>query len=495
MSKNLIGQILLNRFRVDAFLASGGMGAVYRVWDLQRNVPLAMKILNADLAEDEHVLKLFEREARALKKLSHPNIVSFYGLYNTPSFIFLLEQFVDGPSLKDVIKSKLGKPMDIPEAITCLNAVASALGYAHANGVVHCDIKPGNVLIDRGGGVYLADFGIARHADSTTTTLGTLGTAAYMAPEQIRGEPVGPETDVYALAVMFFELLTGKRPFTGNELKTSDSGVTANERIRAAHLRMQPPDIRALNPGLPPALTGVVQKAMAKKRQDRYSTASDFLTAVLATVQMIATQVSPRVVLDKSFYPEQQLPRPQQPVALWFGLAAVVILGLGFMLFPRNNPPAPDSQAFPTQSQQKSVVIADPPTRTPLPGPTSTPAVIVVTATEAPPTRAPVPSATPRSSNTPPKFSCLGAPHPARFDIGDKIYVCTKKDSLIVRQDAGRKKTELFRLIPGADLIVINGPRCENNIVWWQVETESGRIGWVMDGSDDRDKFWICLRP
>jgi serine/threonine protein kinase len=352
MMANLIGRILLNQFRVDAFLAAGGMGAVYRVWDTKRNVPLAMKILNADLAEDEHILKLFEREARALKRLSHPNIVSFYGLYNTPEFIFLLEQFVDGPSLKDVIKKRGSKPMGIPQAMAYLNAIASALGYAHANGVVHCDIKPGNVLIDRGGGVYLADFGIARHADSTTTTLGTLGTAAYMAPEQVRGEPVGPETDVYALGIMLFELLTGKRPFTGNELKTSDSGVTASERIRAAHLRMTPPDVRTFNPGLPVGLSAVIQKAMSKKRQERYSTASDFLAAVLAAVQMSATQVMPRVILDKSFYPEQHSPRQQQPVVLWFGLAAVVILGLGFMLFPRNNPPAPGAQTSPNQQQQ-----------------------------------------------------------------------------------------------------------------------------------------------
>ena len=212
MPQNLIGTILLNQFRVDAFIAAGGMGAVYRVQDLRRNVPLAMKILHADLAEDPSIFKRFRREANALKKLAHPNIVTCYGLEQTPDFAFLLEAYIDGPTLKDIMRYRGGMPFPIPEALAYLKALGAALGYAHANGVVHCDIKPGNVILDRGGAIYLTDFGIARHAESTTTTLATAGTPAYMAPEQIRGEAVTPATDVYALGVLLFELLTGQRP-------------------------------------------------------------------------------------------------------------------------------------------------------------------------------------------------------------------------------------------------------------------------------------------
>ncbi len=109
MPVNIIGQTLLNQFRVDAFIASGGMEDVYRVWDLKRNVPLAMKVLQGELADDPHILKQFKREANALKKLTHPNIVQFYGIFQTPDLTFLLERHVDGPSLKDVLRQQAGK--------------------------------------------------------------------------------------------------------------------------------------------------------------------------------------------------------------------------------------------------------------------------------------------------------------------------------------------------------------------------------------------------
>src|SRR3972149_638759 len=245
MSTNPIGQTLLHQYGVDAFIAPRGMGAVYRVWDLKRNVPLAMKVLHAELAEDPSVFKRFQREARALQKLAHPNIVPFYGLFQAQDIAFLLERFVDGPTLKDILRQRQGKPLPIEETLAYLKALSAAIGYAHANGVVHCDIKPGNVMIDPGGNVYLTDFGIARHTESiTTSTVGAAGTPAYMAPEQIRGEQVTPATDVYALGVLLYEMLTGQRPFRGDDEGTESSGATAAERIRYAHVHREPPDPR-----------------------------------------------------------------------------------------------------------------------------------------------------------------------------------------------------------------------------------------------------------
>src|SRR6266545_4153218 len=122
MSSSMIGQTLLDQFRVDAFVASGGMGAVYRVWDLKRNVPLAMKVLHVELAEDPSVFKRFKREANALKKLAHPNIVPFYGIFQTMDFAFLLERFIDGPSLRDILRQQKGKPLAMGEALTYLKA-------------------------------------------------------------------------------------------------------------------------------------------------------------------------------------------------------------------------------------------------------------------------------------------------------------------------------------------------------------------------------------
>jgi serine/threonine-protein kinase len=279
---NIVGQTLLNQFRVDAFVASGGMGAVYRVWDMKRNVPLAMKVLHSDLAEDPSMFKRFQREANALKKLTHPNIVPFYGLYKTGEFDFLLERFIDGPSLKVILKQRQGKPLEVTEALVYFKALCAALGYAHANGVVHCDVKPGNVMVDRGGSIYLTDFGIARHAESTTTTMGTAGTAAYMAPEQIRGEAVSPATDVYALGVMLFEMLTGQRPFRGTEESTERGGTTANERIRYGHLNLQPPDPQSINPNLPAGLSEVILKTLSKKPKARYASTQALFTEACA---------------------------------------------------------------------------------------------------------------------------------------------------------------------------------------------------------------------
>jgi formylglycine-generating enzyme required for sulfatase activity len=295
MSSAVIGQTLLNQFRVDAFIASGGMGAVYRVWDLKRNVPLAMKVLHADLSEDPTMFKRFKREANALKKLAHPNIVPFYGLYETGDFAFLLERYVDGPSLKEILHKRQGKPMTIAEAMVYLKALSAALGYAHAYGVVHCDVKPGNVMVDRGGNIYLTDFGIARHSDSTTTTLATVGTAAYMAPEQIRGEVVSPATDVYALGVMLFEMLTGQRPFRGDEKGTESGGSTANERIRYAHLTNAPPDPRIYNNALSSATADVILKALAKNPCQRYPETRDLFFAACEAGEYATEGISDRL--------------------------------------------------------------------------------------------------------------------------------------------------------------------------------------------------------
>ena len=290
-AKTLIGKVLLGQFRVDAFIAAGGMGTVYKVWDLKRQVPLAMKVLHADLAEDPSIFKRFRREASALKKLAHPNIVPFYGLYQTADFAFLLEGYVDGPTLKDVLKRK-GR-LSAKEALTVLKGVSAALNYAHAHGVVHCDIKPGNVMIDSGGRVYLTDFGIARHAESVTTTFGFAGTPAYMAPEQVRGEAVTPATDVYSLGVMAYELLVGRRPFTGEEEGTAGASTKA-ERLRMAHVKLTPPDPRQFNPKLPKAVADVLLRALSKPPEDRYSDAWRFFVALCA-----ALNASPQAVGDR----------------------------------------------------------------------------------------------------------------------------------------------------------------------------------------------------
>lgn len=306
MSQNIVGQTLLNQFRVDSFVASGGMGVVYRVWDLKRNVPLAMKVLHTDLAEDPSIFKRFKREANALKKLAHPNIVPFYGLYQSQDIIFLLERFIEGPSLKEILYQRRDDPLPVSEAISYLGALCAALGYSHTNGVIHCDVKPGNIMVDRGGNIYLTDFGIARHAESTTTTLGMAGTPAYMAPEQILGKMVTPETDIYSLGVILFEMLTGKRPFRGDESGTEKSGSTANERIRYAHLNLTPPNPRSINGSLSNELSETILKALNKEPDMRYHSALEFLSAVYEAARVEDENINNQTNLPKKSPPPIQ---------------------------------------------------------------------------------------------------------------------------------------------------------------------------------------------
>ena len=309
---NLVGQTLLNRFRVESFVAAGGMGAVYRVWDLQRSVYLAMKTLHADLADDPVAYRRFKREATDLQTLAHPHIVPFYGLFEQGGLSFLLEGYINGPSLKDILRQRQGYPLDLPEALAYLRAMCAALGYAHALRVVHCDVKPGNVMVDTGGVIYLADFGIARHAESTTTTLGPAGTPAYMAPEQIRGDALTPATDIYALGVVLFEMLTGRRPFLGSESELDGGGATPSERIRSAHLWLPPPDPRAFNPNLPPGLAAVVLRALAKDPAQRFATTGDLFEAAARAsgVYAIPDRVALPPVLVPEYTPRAETPAP-----------------------------------------------------------------------------------------------------------------------------------------------------------------------------------------
>jgi serine/threonine protein kinase len=299
MSVGIVGQVLLDQFRVDQYIASGGMSTVFRVYDLRRNVSLAMKVLHTELAEDPHMFKRFEREARALQKLSHPNIVPFYGLYRTRDFAFLLERYIDGPTLKDILRLRKNKPLPMMDVLKFMKALCAALGYAHANRIVHCDIKPGNLMIDRGGNIYLTDFGVARHAESTTTTLGGAGTPAYMAPEQIKGEMVTTETDIYAVGVMLYEMLTGMRPFRGDERSTHQAGPTISERIRFAHINLIPPDPRSLNPTIPEAVVNIVLQCLHKDPTKRIQTTQDLSNRLIGAFNLHPDQISDRIDLSK----------------------------------------------------------------------------------------------------------------------------------------------------------------------------------------------------
>ena len=259
------GTIVDDRYTLLQLLGSGGMAQVYLAHDelLDRNV--ALKILRDQYAEDEGFVERFKREAQSVASLSHPNIVPIYdwGRSEDGAYYMAME-YVPGGMLKDRIKrdGTLGPGAASGVALQ----IADALQAAHERGMVHRDIKPQNVLVTRTGDVKVTDFGIARAASSTATATGiVLGTAGYMSPEQAKGEPVGPRSDLYSLGVVLYEMLTGNLPYE------ADSAIA--QAIK--HINERPCSPRKANPEVPEALDALTIKLLAKNPGDRYASAAE----------------------------------------------------------------------------------------------------------------------------------------------------------------------------------------------------------------------------
>lgn len=272
---NLLDKTLRNRYHVQEFMGRGGMAEVYKVWDQHRMVHLAAKVLHEDLAIDKIFLRRFEREAKNLAKLQHPNIVRFYGFENEDRVAFILMDFIEGETLKHVIYDAKG-PIPLGSVIRVVRSICSALQFAHDEGVVHCDIKPANIMFDQSGNLLLTDFGIARMTDGATATMVGTGTPAYMAPEQIRGENPSPRSDLYSFGIVLYEMLTGgERPFTGEKRTTGST----SEKVRWEQLHTTPPSPKKWNPQISDELEAVVMRCLEKEPDKRFSSALDMWNA------------------------------------------------------------------------------------------------------------------------------------------------------------------------------------------------------------------------
>ena len=274
---SLIGKVLKGRYRVDEVLGHGGMADVYKVYDLQRGVYLAMKVLREDLSEDRVFLRRFQREAQNLAKLQHPNIVRFYGLEQEGPLAFILMDYIEGRTLRRVIFDANG-PLPNQQILDILRPVCSALNYAHQQSIVHCDLKSANIMIDKSGKVYLTDFGIARMTDMSTSTMVGIGTPAYMAPELIKGLDPTPQSDIYSLGIVLYEMLSGgERPFTGEHAKTTGTNA---EKLRWEHLHEEPLPPSHHNSEISLSMDSIVLRCLAKESEQRYQSALDLLQTV-----------------------------------------------------------------------------------------------------------------------------------------------------------------------------------------------------------------------
>ena len=263
---------VLNGYEIDAFISQGGMAVVYRARRSSDGQTVALKVLREQYAADAEFVERFQREARAVASLTHPNMVQVYESGEAQGVHFIAMEFVEGQDLKRYLRGH-GGPLRAAEAVRIAVAVCEVLDYAHRRGIIHRDIKPQNILLAKDGTVKVTDFGIARALSSVTITqTGTvLGSVQYLSPEQARGQTVGRAADIYSLAVVLFEMVTGRLPFDG------DSAIA----IALRHIHDVPPSLIQLNPEVPPALEAVILRAMAKQPEHRYPSAADFATDVL----------------------------------------------------------------------------------------------------------------------------------------------------------------------------------------------------------------------
>jgi serine/threonine protein kinase len=260
-------------YRIDGRVGRGGMGVVYRATDLSLDRPVALKVLTEDLAKDPAFRRRFVTESKLAASLDHPNVIPIHAAGEHDGTLFIAMRFVPGDDLRTMLR--LHGRLEPERAIALIAQVASALDAAHAHGLVHRDVKPANVLVTPEHHVYLTDFGLSKRvgADTEATRTGmVLGTLDYIAPEQIRGETIGPFTDVYSLGCMITHLLTGQVPFT----------VSTEEGKLWAHFSEPAPLPSARVPELGSAFDAIVSRAMSKRPEDRYPTAGAVGAAMLA---------------------------------------------------------------------------------------------------------------------------------------------------------------------------------------------------------------------
>ncbi|EID72495.1 MULTISPECIES: Stk1 family PASTA domain-containing Ser/Thr kinase [Rhodococcus] len=262
---------LSSRYELGEILGFGGMSEVHLARDVRLSRDVAIKVLRADLARDPTFYLRFRREAQNAAALNHPAIVAVYdtGEAETEAgpLPYIVMEYVDGDTLRDIVRSE--GPMAPRRAMEIISDVCAALDFSHRNGIVHRDVKPANVMINRAGAVKVMDFGIARAISDAsspmTQTAAVIGTAQYLSPEQARGEQVDARSDVYSLGCVLFEILTGEPPFKG------DSPVA----VAYQHVREDPQTPSAVNPDIPRELDSVILKAMSKNPANRYQTAAD----------------------------------------------------------------------------------------------------------------------------------------------------------------------------------------------------------------------------
>ncbi len=318
-------------YKITRYLGHGGTATIFRAHQINVDRDVALKVIHPALKEDKAFVTRLKREATIIAKLNHPNIVTLYDFIEFDGLPCLVLQYVEGKTLRDLIREQNLSPQLIRKIV---QAVGEALEHAHAHGILHRDVKPSNILIDQAERIYLTDFGLARIASNTESTLSQdmmVGSPQYVSPEQAKGEPVDARTDVYSFGIVIYEMLTGRVPF---QSETPYSTILAQ-------INTPPPQPRLLNPAIPPAVEQVLLKALAKDRNARYASIREMLTALEeafesreATHAPAWKSIQQRIAQWRSEFAARLSPRQIAALAgiLALGLPVLCIVGITFLI-------------------------------------------------------------------------------------------------------------------------------------------------------------------
>lgn len=318
----LLGTLLNGRYRLEARIGTGGMSSVYRALDETLERPVAIKLMNREIATDSDQLERFRREARAVAQLSHPHVVGVIDYGEDQGRPYIVLEYVEGETLKERIR-RSGE-LDVSEAVAYAIEIARALGAAHARHIVHRDVKPQNVLIDEEGSAKVTDFGIARSLDDHGLTADgrVLGTTDYVSPEQALGHDVTGQSDLYSLGIVLFEMLTGSVPFRGEN----------QVAVAMKHVREELPDVQMLRPEVSASLAAVIDRATAKDLHERYRSDEELIAdledvlALEAARSGSATGEATTVLRTLPSRARRRVPLRVRSRPAWLALAAVLVV-------------------------------------------------------------------------------------------------------------------------------------------------------------------------
>ena len=313
---DLDGRRLTDRYVLEEELASGGMGTLWLARDEILGRSVAIKVLHEHLAGDRELLERFRLEAVAAARLSHPSVVRVFDTGTSDGVVFIVMELVEGETVADLLAER--GALSPAEACAIARGVLVALSHAHREGVIHRDVKPRNIMVSRGDQVKLADFGIAKAAfakEDITTTGDLLGTSRYLSPEQVSGEEIDARSDLYAVGVVLYEMLTGRPPFQ------------AETHIATATMRLtnDPPPPRSLRPGIPRRLEAVVMKALARDPAERFQSAEEMSAALDHVSPDAPTPIEPPAYVGAE-------PPHRSPLRSWVAVPVSLLLAAGLIV-------------------------------------------------------------------------------------------------------------------------------------------------------------------